>query len=182
MRRPLLDVGDKTLLLRIERAGALIGEQIGEPDNCIQRRAQLVAHAGQELALHVCGAFDLAVAQLELAIRLFEADRKFVAVFLGAFSFRDIAGNGVEELFIRQADPIPEKPLVVAVFASITVLKGDRQIALAYAGKFGRSSSLIVGMNELGTRLRHQLIGSKSEHSLPARIEIFEESVEADGA
>src|SRR4051794_19292042 len=69
------DIGDVTLLPFVERAERLILEQFGETDDGIQRRAQLVAHVRQELALgaaanlrQLLGAGDLftAVAQLLL--------------------------------------------------------------------------------------------------------------------
>ena len=85
------DVVDVFELLRIQLAEHLIGQHLGEPDNGIQGRAQLVAHAGQELALGLVGPFRRFLCFEQLDFRAFP---------FGDVPHRDDAGFAV---FVRNA-------------------------------------------------------------------------------
>src|SRR5260370_31611075 len=50
-------VSDVALLAIIQRAVTLIREQVGKTKNRVQRRAQFVAHRGEELILELTAAF-----------------------------------------------------------------------------------------------------------------------------
>jgi hypothetical protein len=55
-------------LLLAERMQGVVGEQLREADDGVERRAQLVAHGGQELALQPVGVHRLLAVQLEVLV------------------------------------------------------------------------------------------------------------------
>ena len=57
-----MDVLDKPFLLFIQRTFEFFAQQLGESDDGVQRRTELVTHAGQELALKAVGPLDLPAA------------------------------------------------------------------------------------------------------------------------
>ena len=57
----LFDVVDKALLFFIQGARRLFSQQSGKTYNRVERSAQFVAHACQELALHLGCTFDFLV-------------------------------------------------------------------------------------------------------------------------
>ena len=56
------------VLLRVERPVELLLQEFGEADDRVERRAQFVAHIRQELALHLIGAFEIAILDLDLRL------------------------------------------------------------------------------------------------------------------
>ena len=75
----VMDVADEALLRVVERTLALLFEKFGESDDGVQRSAELVAHAGEELAFQLVGVLDFAVAGFQFLVGfadlLFEARR-----------------------------------------------------------------------------------------------------------
>ena len=68
MTSVLKNVADEPVLLLIERAFQLLGKQLRETDDGVQRRAQFVAHAGQEFILEVIRLLNLKVTCFQLLI------------------------------------------------------------------------------------------------------------------
>src|SRR5665213_1569022 len=66
MQRILPDVAEAALLLIVQEPLSFFGQQFGKPDNRMERRAQLVAHVGQELRLVPIGLLGFQNAQLQL--------------------------------------------------------------------------------------------------------------------
>ena len=62
------DVVEVLLLLRVDLAGDPLAEHLGEADDRVQRRPQLVGHVGQELRLVLAGRLELLVETLELVV------------------------------------------------------------------------------------------------------------------
>ena len=79
-------------LLRREIGVAIVGQQLGEDQRAVERRAQLVRHVGQELALVAIGthqlgrlAFEIEFRADELVVLLPELLRVFLEVHVGLF-------------------------------------------------------------------------------------------------
>jgi len=73
----------------------------------LQRRAQLVAHAGQEFALQAVGSLHFAIAQLELLVGLRELSREGLVqawiLLLRLFAIGNVANDGADPRpFIRR--------------------------------------------------------------------------------
>ena len=60
------DVADVLLLALVEVAEHPLEQHLGEPDDGVQRRAQLVRHAGEELGLVLARDLELGAPPLEL--------------------------------------------------------------------------------------------------------------------
>ena len=71
-------VGDIAPLAFVQWAVAFVGEQIGKPQNSIERRSQLVAHRGEKLILELAGT-------LNLLFRMEDGIRKLLNLLLGSF-------------------------------------------------------------------------------------------------
>jgi hypothetical protein len=65
----LLDIPHLALLLRFERAVGLVGEQAREPQNRVERRAELVAHVRKEFGLELVGPAQVVRSLVELRIK-----------------------------------------------------------------------------------------------------------------
>jgi len=76
-----MDVTDVTLLPFVQRAITFIGEEVGETQDGIERRAQFVTHRGEELILEFTAAFHL-------LLREEDGMRKLFNLLLGGFQFR----------------------------------------------------------------------------------------------
>src|SRR5712664_4095659 len=76
-----MDVTDVTLLPFVQRAITFIGEEVGETQDGIERRAQFVTHRGEELILEFTAAFHL-------LLRKEDGMREFFNLLLGGFQFR----------------------------------------------------------------------------------------------
>src|SRR6266446_7124971 len=76
-----MDVTDVTLLPFVQRAITFIGEEVGETQDGIERRAQFVTHRGEELILEFTAAFHL-------LLREEDRMRKLFNLLLGGFQFR----------------------------------------------------------------------------------------------
>src|SRR5277367_4965605 len=61
-----LHMRDKLLLARIQRSSAALAQQIGEPQNGVQRRPQFMTHARQKVALQLVELVSLAAPRLYL--------------------------------------------------------------------------------------------------------------------
>ena len=64
------DVADEPALLIGQLADQAVAEHLGEADDGVERRPQLVRHVGEEFGLHAAGVFELDVLLLQ---RLLEA-------------------------------------------------------------------------------------------------------------
>ena len=97
VRAGLVDRPGELDLLVVEVALRVVGEQLGEDEQRVQRRAQLVAHVRQELALvlrgqrqlvrllleRLAGQLDLAVLPLDVAVLLAEQRRLLLELLVG---------------------------------------------------------------------------------------------------
>jgi hypothetical protein len=77
-------VADELALIIGHRTDQAVPEHLGEADDRVERRAELVGHVGEEFGLHAAGVFQLDVFLLE---RLLEA-----------FQLGDVAGRGEHAL------------------------------------------------------------------------------------
>ena len=99
----------------IEGSGPSIAEQLREPDDRVERRPQLVAHAGEEPALGAVRAIGLRLRQPQLLVRLAELPRALVDHRLelagqeplalqelrSGDGVRGACGEGVQEIVVR---------------------------------------------------------------------------------
>ena len=100
-------------------AGLLVlRQEVRKADDGMQRRAKLVTHAAQELALQLVGTLHRFGAQLQLAGKSFLNRLEFI---FGAFAVRYVANdgcyrealgrfNGAEADFNREAEPSLRRP------------------------------------------------------------------------
>src|SRR5438105_7573921 len=68
MAASVQDVAEVLRLLVIERAGLAVGEELGESDDAVEWRAQLVRHAGQKTIFGLIGPFQLDIFLLQRAL------------------------------------------------------------------------------------------------------------------
>ncbi len=107
-------------LLRGEVAGRVLGEQLGEDEEAVERCPQLVAHVGQELGLvgggarqlagsvlqFLPGLFDLQVLGLDVAVLAGEQGRLLLQLRIGALQF-----HLLDLQFLRTCLELPGQPL-----------------------------------------------------------------------
>ncbi len=82
-----VDIVDVLALLLVQLAEHLLAQDLGEADDGVQRRAQLVGHVGEELGLVLIGLRELASLLLELAKQACVVDRE-----------GGLGGEGTEEI------------------------------------------------------------------------------------
>jgi hypothetical protein len=80
------DMPDEGPVLRRARADHAVVQQLAEADDGVQRRAQLVAHVGQEGALQAAGFLDAAVLEFQLGAARLQG--------FGALALGDVAHRG----------------------------------------------------------------------------------------
>src|SRR5690349_11480659 len=81
-----MNMTEESSLRVIQRSLVLLFEEFGESDDGMQRRAEFVTHAGQNLALQAVGVFDFGVTGLQLLIGPPD-------LFLESLPFRDVAND-----------------------------------------------------------------------------------------
>src|SRR5262245_31569131 len=157
-----------------DRPVHLRDHHVGEPDDGVQRRAQLVAHRGQELRLRPVGALGMVLRAQQL--------------YLGRLAVGDVEYDAFEE---HRLAPVAEDaataflhPVDAAVLAADAVFN-DEGIAARRAGEDDRVAGRpVLGIDqvaethspalaELGNRvagyLRH---GVAHEHGRPVAVEL----------
>src|SRR5580765_6261695 len=99
---------EEPVLLFIDRPFQLLGKQLRESDDGVQRRAQLMAHAGQKFVLQPVRSLDFQIAGLEQLIFCGQLGRVFFAqladTVLNQFSLRDVTDGG--DYVQRTVNPI----------------------------------------------------------------------------
>ncbi len=70
-----MHAGERFLRLLGAEARRVADHHLGEPDDGVERRAQLMAHAGEELRLVLAGQFELAALVLDLVEQAYILDR-----------------------------------------------------------------------------------------------------------
>src|ERR1700731_3194659 len=86
-------VSDVALLAIVQRAVAFIGEEVGETQDGIERRAQFVTHGGEELILEPTTA-------LNFLFRKEDGMRKLLNLLLGSFKLRSALLNALLQLIM----------------------------------------------------------------------------------
>ena len=113
---------EELALLGVDLAGAAVEHQVGEADDGVERRAELVGHVGQELALELGGALELEVLGRQRALvpaallqhrRPVEADDHLVA-------------QGLEQLQVVIAERPAVAPVVDADRADDDARRAER--------------------------------------------------------
>ncbi len=119
--------------------------------------------------------FQLLVGRLQLGVEALQP--RFGLLALG-----DVAGGGVDELFLQHGRGFPQKPPVRPVFAPITVFerRHDRP-GVDFLG-LSLGGGAVVEMNEIEVGRRQQLFAAEPENLLPDRVQALEVAVEASNA
>ena len=111
------DVLEVLVLLLVELAEHPLAQHLGEADDRVQRRAQLVRHVGEELRLVLAGGFELAALLLDLAERSLELACPLLDLLLeacvGLLEPRrhpvELLGQRAELVGTRDIDPLVER-------------------------------------------------------------------------
>ena len=109
------DVADVLVLAGAQLAHQAVLERLGEADDRVQRRAQLVRHGRQELGLHPAGVLELDVLFLQRA--------------LDALALGDVAGG--REHALQLAVAVVEGGGVVGHHGLLAVARAHRQLVVA---------------------------------------------------
>src|SRR5713226_9248270 len=105
-------VADVAALALIQRAVALVGEQFGEPQDGVERRAQFMTHRREELILELANAFGFFLRPLE--------------DFFRPLALGDVPRSRIDQSLLKKGRRAPQEPFVRTVLAAVAVLKGDR--------------------------------------------------------
>ena len=151
-------------LLRLERR---LEQQVGEADDGVERRADLVAHVREKLALRVRGL-------LGACARLDERG-------LGAPALGHVVRDGVDALAREIGRAVPQQPAVRAVLRLVAVLELHGVVALREPRGGAHRRLAVLGVHELEVRTRAQLVARPAEHALPRGVELEQPSVERRG-
>jgi hypothetical protein len=147
------DVLHRLVPARLE-LGAL--QQLGEAQDAVQRRAQLVAHAAQELALGDVRALGLLAGRVRLGVGLPQRlDRLPARGDVAAVEHQPVAGAGRREGAPERLQPAP-LPVLVAV-AVLGVPRRPR--AVDHHVERRPHLQVVVGVQQLERVAPHQLVG-----------------------
>ena len=94
-------MGDEDFLIVDERTLDFLAEQFGETDDGVERRAEFVVHAGEELALETVCALHFFGAQLEFPGKFLVEGTE---ALLCQFAFGDITDDGGDGKAIARFD------------------------------------------------------------------------------
>ena len=163
-------------------------------EDAVQRRADLVAHVGEERALRFRRLFGPPFRDLQLLDQLRQARGLILELALAGLqlarvarerlfrrlAFGDVARGGVHDLLLTERRRRPHQPAQRAVLVEVAVLEVDDLLAtLDLLRRFGNRGLAIVGMDEVHERPRQQLLFAVAEHALPRRIDALEVAVES---
>src|SRR6476469_7075881 len=113
-----------------------------------------MAHVGQELTLSAGRGFGGVFGLLQL--------------FLRSLALSDVARNSVNPLLFSEGCCIPCEPFVCAVFAKITVLKGDDlDVARGQLRCCGERRRAVFGMNKVKKRFCQKFLFCEAERFFP---------------
>ena len=163
----------------------------------VERRANLVAHVGEERALGFGRLFGPSLRDLQLLDQLREARGLILELalarlelarvarhrFFGGLPLGDVARGGVDDLLFRERRRRPHQPAQRAVLVKVAVLEVDDFLARSIsfrASAIGRLA--IVGMDEVHERPRQQLRFGVAQHPLPGGVDALEVAVESGDA
>ncbi len=172
-----MDVAYKALLVVVQGPFQFFRQQLGESDDRVQRRAQLMTHAGQELAFQAIGPLHFTVAQLELLIGRRELSREGLVqrldFLLGLLPLGDVPNDGADaDAFFRlhrtQADLHRKARAVLALGVQIQAAahgpgRGMRRIrgpvTLMPRAKVGWDQELHALSQQLGAAIAEHFFG-----------------------
>ena len=170
--------------------------QLRHADDAVHRRADLMAHVRQELALGGRRLLGDELGDLELADELrqpfgvgllFAPGRLQVLAVplqrvLAALALGDVAGVRVDRAQFGQRRRVPQQPPVGSVAGAVAVF----EVAHPHAGgqrRHRRDGGLaILGMDEIEKRSRHHLLAGVAEGAFPGGIHAREVPVEGRDA
>ena len=129
-----LDGPKLLLLVAVERPGQLHQQRAGEADDRVERRAQLVAHAGEEAVLGLVGALQLDVGLLQPVLE--------------ALPFRDVARSG--EHALQLARLVGEGGGVVAHHRLLAVPAAGSKLVVRHLAFPQHQADAVLGRGRVG--------------------------------
>ena len=145
-----------------------VEQQLRHADHRVHRRADLVAHVGEEVALGAARGLGRLARLLQL--------------LRGLLLLRHVAGDRVDQPLLDERRRLPRQPAVGAVRPAIAVLEQQRALAGRVALGFLGGGVAVVGMDELDVGPAHQLLERVAERFLPGGVQPAEVAVEARDA
>jgi hypothetical protein len=181
---------------------ALLGRQrrlqreVRHADHGVQRRADLVAHVGEELALGSRCPLGALACDVQLLDELCQTLVGLLLLLLGALhltgvppervlgalAIGDVASGRVDQPLVRVGRGIPLEPLARAVLRQVPVLEIADVLAAHESRHRGLGPLPIVRMDELEEWRAPELRLGVTQHLLPGRVQPDEEAVEAGDA
>ena len=137
-----------------------VERELGHAEDRVHRRADLVAHVREELALG-------ATRRLRRLLRLRQLGGRCDA--LG-----DVARGREDHAPMSCRRCAPREPTIAPVAALVAVLEVHRLHAGREATGLGDGRRAIVGVHEVEVRTRDELLARPAQHVLPGRVQPFE--------
>ena len=133
------------------------------PEDGVERRANLVAHVGEERALRLGRLLGAALGDLqlldelreprglilELALTLLELARVAGQRLLGGLALGDVARGGVDDLLLRIRRRGPQQPAQRAVLVEVAILEVEDLLALSLSF---RASAIVASRSSGWTK------------------------------
>ena len=133
------------------------------PEDGVERRADLVAHVGEERALGVgrflgsrfasSSSLTSCASRAACSSSSLLADLEIARVagqrLLGGLALGDVARRGVDDLLLRKRRRRPQQPADRAVLVEVAILEVDDLFAVAELSAPRRVAAAIVGMDEV---------------------------------
>jgi hypothetical protein len=94
----------------------------------------------------------------------------------------DVAGGGVDRVFLHNRDGLPLQPDLGAILAEVAVLEVSCQHATTQTLQFTRGRRAVLGVNELDKRSREQFFAGVAECPLEGRVHALEASIQTRDA
>src|SRR6185437_10158102 len=157
----------------VQIAEDFVGEHFGESDDGVERRAQFVAHVGEELALGLAGGFGGVLGVLERGLKfaaLGDVEENAVGAHLA------VAPAGVDGAVM---DPDPFSILAAhAVFDVVFFFPGEEQV-IGAGDAFG-----VLGMNPFLPELaavRDQFLGTVAKNFVGVAADVNDFAIQVGG-
>ena len=145
-----------------------VEQEFGQTDNGVHRRADLVAHVGEKLALGAAGRLGGGPGLLQLG--------------LDQLAGGDVARRSIDQALCGGGGGGPGQPAVLAVPAAIAVFEGDGHRVDAQALRLVQGDLQVIGMDEVDEGPGHKFFGAEAQGLFPGGIQGFEIAVRARDA
>ena len=133
-----VDVFHVLLLLGAQRPGEAVFHDLGETDDRVERRAQLVAHVGEELALHAVGPLQLGVLALDVfaaAAQLLGEQAHLFEVVEVVERHGELGRQALDELAVALAERAPGAEHQHAQQARLVLHRAHQHRGRAHGGQ-----------------------------------------------